>query len=613
MRFIFKSGISINYIYIFILDILISIISTYSAFSLRLEDYHLLQSLNEINSVYAYMLCMTVFIPLFIYFDIYKNIIRFTSIHSVINIILACFFYSILLLVLFNLFELGIPRSLAIIQPIIFCLLACIIRIVIFFQISSVNRETIHNLLVYGAGKAGSQLNNSITMSGNYKVKGFIDDDPRKQGRKIAGINIFSLNKIEKIIKEKNIKTIVIAIPSLSILERKKIVKRLSKYDVAVKIIPDILDLMDSNISISDFKSLNIDDYLDREIKIINEKLNILENKNIIITGAGGSIGNELSKQIIAQNPKKIILIDNSEYNLYKVSEDLEKIISHSEIKTELIFTLVSVNNLDRLENIFNLHRPQIVFHAAAYKHVNLVEKNIIESVENNYIGTKNLVEISEKYLIENFILISSDKAVRPTSIMGSTKRLSELLVQAHADKKSYKSDVIYSIVRFGNVLGSSGSVINKFDQQIKNREPITVTDKEVTRYFMTIYEAVNLILQTLAMSKGGEVFLLDMGKPIKIFDLAKKMVKYSGLTVKDKNNPNGEIEIKIIGLRPGEKLYEELLIDKKSYPTSNPNIYYANEKYFDKVIIDKLSNQLNEKIKENSPDEIIQIIKQYV
>jgi FlaA1/EpsC-like NDP-sugar epimerase len=397
--------------------------------------------------------------------------------------------------------------------------------------------------------------------------------------------------------------------------KRRSLVKNLKKYNIETKILPDIRDLLDNNISINDIKILNIDDLLEREIeKVDSNKLELMSKKKVLVSGAGGSIGSELCKQILSHNPGEIILLDHSEFNLYKILEELEKISLRLGKKVSLVPILLSVNNFNGLENLFKIKLPDIIFHAAAYKHVNLVQKNVIESVRNNFFGTLNMVKLAKKFNVENFVLISSDKAVRPTNIMGATKRLSELIVQAFANNETKNSKkIIFSIVRFGNVLASSGSVINKFNEQIKNREALTVTHEEVTRYFMTIYEAVYLILQAYKISKGGEVFLLDMGKPIKIIDLAKKMVKLSGLTIVDKDNVYGDIAIKIVGLRPGEKLYEELLIDENSTPSKNKNIFYAKEEFIelDKLYI--LAKKLEENADKFNRNKVIEVLEEYV
>ena len=316
------------------------------------------------------------------------------------------------------------------------------------------------------------------------------------------------------------------------------------------------------------------------------------EKKNILISGAGGSIGSELSKQLIFYSPKKIILLDHSEFNLYSIKEKLEKIKKLNNLNTELIFTLTSINNLDHLKKLLSNNNINFVFHAAAYKHVDIVEDNIFEALNNNFFGTLNLVSLCEHFEFENFILISSDKAVRPSSIMGATKRLSELIVQAYSLKTNSKT--VYSIVRFGNVLGSSGSVINKFNQQIESENFVTVTHPRVTRFFMTVEESVNLILHASLMAKGGEIFLLDMGEPVKIIDIAKKMITLRGLKVRDKMNVGG-VEIKIIGLKPGEKLYEELLIDANAEISENPNIFYGKDSHIDMNDLNYLITDLKE------------------
>tara|TARA_B100000795_G_scaffold132835_1_gene99118 strand:+ start:2463 stop:4322 length:1860 start_codon:yes stop_codon:yes gene_type:complete len=580
------------FLYFIIFDIILSIFSTYLAYSLRIETYHIPSLIN----LSTYLICATSFIPIFIYFNIYEISIKYSSLDTIKKIILAVLIYSILLFVIFSLLKNGTPRSLSVIQPLIFFPIICISRILILLQNRANINQDIPNLVIYGAGSAGTQLLNSIQSNNLYNVVAFIDDDVSKNGKQISNVKIYEESMMQTLIADFSVKNIVIAMPSMKITYRRKLVKKLSKYKIETKILPDISDLINHDISINDLRSVNIDDLIDREIDTSNQNITVLKNKNVLVTGAGGSIGSELCKQIIFQEPKEIILLDHSEYNLYRVQEDLEKIATFegNNIKCKIIPILLSINNFKRLELLFKEKNPKIIFHAAAYKHVNLVEINIFESIRNNYFGTLNIARLSKKYKVENLLLISSDKAVRPTNIMGATKRLSELVIQAYAnEEKNSSKSKIFSIVRFGNVLASSGSVINKFNNQIKNREPLTLTHPEVTRYFMTIYEAVHLILQTIMISKGGEVFLLDMGKPIKVIDLAKKMINLSGLKLKDELNIDGDIEIKIIGLRQGEKLFEELLINNKSIPSTNKNIFYANENY---ITVDKL-NTISEKL----------------
>ena len=475
----------------------------------------------------------------------------------------------------------------------------------------------IPNLIIYASGIAGSQLYQLIKKNNKFRVVAFIDDDVLKQKKLISGIKIISENRLPKIIKEQNVKSIIIAIPSLDISKRRLLVNKLKTHNIETKILPDIKDLMNSNVSIGDIRNLNIDDLLDREInKDYNFVKDLTKNKKVLISGAGGSIGSELCRQIILQNPSEIILLDHSEYNLYRIKDDLEKICNIYKNLPLIKITpeLISINNYKGLKYLFSRKLPDIIFHAAAYKHVNIVEVNIFESIRNNFFGTLNIVKLAKEFNVENFVLISSDKAVRPTNIMGATKRLSELVVQAYADNILYDTKTtIFSIVRFGNVLASSGSVINKFYDQIKNREPLTVTHPDVTRYFMTIFEAVQLILQSYKIAKGGEVFLLDMGKPIKIIDIAKKMVQLSGLSLVNNNNLDGDIKIIITGLRPGEKLYEELLINEKSIPSVHKNIFYSNEEFIRLDELNNISIMLEKSISNFNLDNTIKILENYV
>ena len=476
---------------------------------------------------------------------------------------------------LLSIVKIGVPRSIALIQPIIFCFLICIIRINIVYQSINTNSKKNKNVIIYGAGIAGYQLLNSINQENEFQVKAFLDDDKDKIGKSISGLKVLSYKETENFILNNRIDCIIIAIPSLTIGQKRSIISKCESFNIDIRILPSLADLIDEKITINDIKNLNINDLIEREI-VIDQNGNELKNKVILITGAGGSIGGELCKQIIIQKPKKIILLDNSEFNLYKIKEQLITILDSNSLNVDLFFSLSSINNKPLLKNLFVTHEPDYVFHAAAYKHVDMVEENIIEALLNNFFGTLNVVELTEELKIKKFTLISSDKAVRPTSIMGATKRLSEMIVQAYSDRDN--SSVVYSIVRFGNVLGSSGSVINKFNKQIEDGNYVTVTDKQVTRFFMTVHESVNLILQASLMAKGGEIFHLDMGKPIKIIDLARKMIELRGMKVRDQSFPDGDIEIKITGLKPGEKLYEELLVDGSAQPSKNKNIFFGKD-----------------------------------
>jgi len=558
--------------------LIISLFSTFIAYSIRLESYYLPFIYNpgyEPKSLYIYLFCSLLFIPIFIFGKVYDSILKYTDLVSLSRIIICSVIYGAILFVTLTVVKIGVPRSIALIQPIIFCFLICIIRINIAYQSINTNNKKTKNVIIYGAGIAGYQLLNSINQENEFKVKAFLDDDKDKIGKSISGIKILSYKETDNFILNNKIDCIIIAIPSLTIGQKRSIISKCEPFNIDIRILPSLTDLIDEKITINDIKNLNINDLIEREI-VIDQNGNELKNKVVLITGAGGSIGGELCKQIIVQKPKKIILVDNSEYNLYKIKENLIKTSYSNSLNVDLFFSLSSINNKPLLKNLFFIHKPDYVFHAAAYKHVDMVEENIIEALLNNFFGTHNVVELTEEFNIKKFTLISSDKAVRPTSIMGATKRLSEMIVQAYSDRDN--SSVVYSIVRFGNVLGSSGSVVNKFNKQIEDGNFVTVTDKRVTRYFMTVHESVNLILQASMMAKGGEIFHLDMGEPIKIIDLARKMIELRGMKVRDQKFPDGDIEIKITGLKPGEKLYEELLVDGSAQPSKNKNIFFGKD-----------------------------------
>jgi len=436
---------------------------------------------------------------------------------------------------------------------------------------------------IYGAGSAGAQLAASIAVENFYEVITFIDDDPKLHRRLLYGIPINSA----LILKDKNLKIdqVLFAIPSISYSKRRIIINNLQAMNMKVSQVPSIDELTTGKTKINNLKPINIDDLLGRDIALPNDLLlnQKIQGAEVCITGAGGTIGSELCKQVLKLSPKKLIIIENSENNLYKIDYEIKR-----SSKIEIISVLGNTNDEKLIKNIFENNKIDIIFHAAAYKHVPLVEANPVEGIFNNVFSTLNLCKFSSKYNIKNFILISSDKAVRPSNVMGASKRLAELIVQAFS--KESKS-TIFSMVRFGNVLGSSGSVVPLFKKQIKDGGPITITHKDILRYFMTVTEASQLVIQTSAMAKGGDVFLLKMGEPVKIIELAKQMIHLSGLSLKSDANPNGDIEIVQTGLRPGEKLYEELLIDADAQDTDHPLIFRAIEDSLDyKYLIYELS-----------------------
>jgi len=465
--------------------------------------------------------------------------------------------------------------------------------------------------LIYGAGDAGRQLAMALLNSNEITVAGFIEDDASLLGAIIQSVKVFPTEKIELLIEQKEVTHVLLALPSASRSQKAQIIQNLSVLGVKVLTLPTLSELAEGKLTISDLKEVQIEDLLAREITRPNE---ILLNKNtrnqcVLVTGAGGSIGSELCRQILKRNPSKLVLVEVSEVALYNLENELLEFISRTHSRTALVSRLCNVRDTHVIDHIIYSELPNTVYHAAAYKHVPLVENNICEGILNNVLGTLNCIESSIKHKVNQFILISTDKAVRPTNIMGTSKRAAEMILQAFAnDQKSTK----ISIVRFGNVLGSSGSVVPKFRQQIAAGGPITLTHTEITRYFMTIPEATQLVMQAGAMGSKGEVFLLDMGEPVKIFELAQRMVELSGLRVKDFNN-HGDIEIKITGLRPGEKLYEELLIGDKPMPTEHPEIFMGLESFLPKFQVMPLIQDLIEVCRSNNPDEATMLVKSII
>ena len=585
------------------IDFTCCVFSVWFSFYLRLGN---LISLSERGSITLF-LSIIISLPIFWIFGLYKNIFRYSGLHSLLIVTKAISIYGILYGTTFTLFGVnGVPRTIGLIQPL--CLLFLIIswRLIVRFLLLNSNyiedkKKDVIKALVYGAGEAGIRVVKAIQENKEISVKGFLDDDIRKQGFLIDGKRIYSPNKLKKLIDRKGISLILLALPSISSKERNSIIRNLLHFKIVVRTIPDISNLASGKSLITEMLDLNIDDLLGRiEVKPFHllMRKNIFE-KTILVTGAGGSIGSELCRQIINLEPKKLILVEISEYALYSIQSELENLKNSS---IEIISIIASIQDIKRMNEILSIFKPATIYHAAAYKHVPIVEHNLIEGLKNNFIGTFELAKLAVKNEVSNFVFISTDKAVRPTNVMGTTKRLAELCLQALSDNLLNKESKItkFAIVRFGNVLDSSGSVIPKFREQIKKGGPITLTDREITRYFMTITEASQLVIQAGAMTKGGDVFVLDMGKPIKIYDLAVRMIELYGLSVKNISGSKGDIEIKITGLRPGEKLYEEMLISNNSESTDHPLIYKAREdfikaeKFWPKINL--LKNALDEK-----------------
>ena len=464
--------------------------------------------------------------------------------------------------------------------------------------------------IIFGAGMAGAQLFGLLRLSNKYSIKYFVDDNPELWNREINGIKILSRQSFKKTLQKESIDQILFAIPSLKNSQKVKVLNYLREFKIPILQIPSLDDLNIGNEKISSLKSINIEDFLGRDVVIADSSLldNEFKNKNICVFGAAGSIGFEICKQIFKQDPKTLIFFDHSEIGIYNLTQYFQKIKPSKTVN--IIPILGSCLDSNLVERIFDQYKIDIVFHAAAYKHVPLVQLNPIQGIQNNIFSTLIICKAAVKTSVRKVLLISTDKAVRPTNIMGASKRVAEMILQAFNKEFSINNkSTIFSMVRFGNVLNSSGSVIPLFEKQIKQGGPITVTHPKITRYFMTIKEASELVLQSSSLASGGEVFLLDMGSPVLIADLAKQLINLNGHVLKDKKNPNGDIEIVYTGLRPGEKLYEELLVDADAQTTKHPLIFKANEKFLNYDLLSKKIDELKLSIKNKNLKEVKKIL----
>lgn len=597
------------------LDAFLCIFATWIVLSFRLGE---LITFNVYYFLPA-LLSVILLIPILFFFGFYKSIFRFITGDTFRILGLAITVYTVLYSLTILLVEfLNVPRSVGLMQPMIMFILITFSRWLIKVLLSEFiranpNGKSKKEVIIYGAGNAGRQLAAGLRLSQKYKFLFFVDDNKNFWGGTIDGYSVKSPSSIKKFSLQNGIKELWLAMPKLSGVERKKLINSLHGQYLHVRTLPLFSDLIDGKVGLEDLRELDINELLGREK--VKPNLSLLKkcvfNKTVLVTGAGGSIGSEICRQIISFKPKRIILVENSEIALYNIHSDLLS-ISDKNHDTILIPLLIDVLDVDKLDHVFKALKPETVYHAAAYKHVPIVEHNIVSGVKNNFLGTLHCANLAIKYNVKHFVLISTDKAVRPTNIMGASKRLAEMSLQLLNDEK-YNKDTSLSMVRFGNVLGSSGSVAPLFKKQIEAGGPVTLTHKDVTRYFMTIKEAAQLVIQAGAMSEGGEVFLLDMGKPIRIFDLARRMIEAKGLKVKDKINPEGDIEIQVNGLRHGEKLYEELLIDTNAKETIHPRILKAQESFLNKEDFQKLVNELCIYIEKNEVKKIVNILNKCI
>lgn len=577
------------------------VLSVWLAYYLRLGEWVSLAG----EPTFAVLASMAFALPVFIAFGLYRAIFRYSGWPALMTVTKACAVYALMFAALITTYGFsGIPRTIGIIQPILLLLLVGTSRAFARYWLGSSYSQqlmlsAVPRVLIYGAGSSGRQLAAALRNSHQMRVVGFLDDDAFLWNQSLNSLTIYKPSELPNLVSSLTVSDILLALPSLNRQRRNAILTSIAKSKVSVRTLPSVTDLAKGKVTTSDIRELDIEDLLGRDAVSPDPELlkaNIYQ-QFVLVTGAGGSIGSELCRQILAQYPRKLILVDQSEYALYSIQQELQKhadeLASDGVSATKIVPILASVRNEQLMRNILEQYEPAIIFHAAAYKHVPLVEVNFSEGILNNAFGTLSLAMVASQLKVPRFILISTDKAVRPTNIMGASKRLAEMVLQALAADEVFGKNTIFSMVRFGNVLDSSGSVVPLFRKQIAEGGPITLTHPEVTRYFMTVSEAAQLVIQAGAMAKGGDVFVLDMGEPVKIADLARHMIELSGLEVRDQQNVEGDIEIEITGLRPGEKLYEELLIGNNPIETSHPRILKAHEEFLNLAELEDALHQL--------------------
>jgi FlaA1/EpsC-like NDP-sugar epimerase len=579
-------------------DIALCVLTVWLALCLRLEHWVQLAPAHW----WAVMGSVLMALPLFIRFGLYRAIFRYAGWNAMVSLAQAMGLYALFFTTVFTVVSVpGVPRTVGVIQPLLLLVAVGFSRVVVRYWLGGLyrtllQREHLPGVLIYGGGQAGRQLAAALSRSSEYRLLGFLDDDGRLQGNSLDGRIVYDPARLAQLIPDLGVTDVLLAVPSVTRERRLHILDTLRHLPVHVRTLPGMSDLASGRVTLSDVRELDIEDLLGREPVAPDDALlnRLIHGKVVAITGAGGSIGSELCRQIAACQPHTLLLVENSEFALYQIHRELVALLgsetdpldgsdggsggggnARATPAVRLVPLLASVQDEARIAQIMQAWRPETVYHAAAYKHVPLVEHNPVQGLRNNVWGTWVCARAAQAAGARHFVLISTDKAVRPTNVMGASKRLAEMVLQALAAEPG---STTFCMVRFGNVLGSSGSVVPLFREQIQNGGPITLTHPDITRYFMTIPEAAQLVLQAGAMAHGGDVFVLDMGEPVRIIDLAQRMVELSGLQVKSEQNATGDIEIQITGLRPGEKLYEELLIGDNPQPTQHARIMKAQE-----------------------------------
>lgn len=565
-------------------DIIAVMASLWLAFSLRLGEFYSAPQ----QQLWIFVLAPIIAVPVFIKFGLYRAVIRYISIDALWAIARAVVMFTLVFAVVVLIADEWagrVPRTVYGINAVLVLFFVGGSRMLarwLFTQRYQHNwsevltERYVPPVIIYGAGHAGAQLAAMLKMSHQMRPVAFIDDNKTLHQQLINGLTVYPFEQLARVIERFRVNDILLAIPSASRRQRSEILQQLASFPVHVRTLPDLMDIAEGKIEVSDIQEVDIGDLLGREQVSPNQELlhKNITDKIVMVTGAGGSIGSELCRQIVHLAPKALIMFELSEFSLYQIEKELEKL----QLDIPIIPILGSVLNQQRVQSVCQHFGVQTIYHAAAYKHVPMVERNTNEGIRNNVFGTLSCAQAAIESSVETFVLISTDKAVRPTNTMGATKRLAELVLQALAQKAELYKQTRFTMVRFGNVLGSSGSVVPLFREQIAIGGPVTVTDPEIIRYFMTIPEAAELVIQAGAMGQGGDVFVLDMGEPVSILELARRMINLSGFSVRDEANSDGDIEIQFTGLRPGEKLYEELLIGDNVIDTAHPKIMRAEE-----------------------------------
>jgi UDP-N-acetylglucosamine 4,6-dehydratase len=579
-----------------ITDFVATVLALWLAFSLRLDELYLPAQ----QQLWIFLLAPILSIPVFVKFGLYRAIVRYLGMQALWSVVKATVFYALLFAVVVLLSGVeGVPRTVYGINALILLIFAGGSRFLARWwfvhhvdqtQNSGSKQRYIPPVIIYGAGTSGAQLAHALQTGIQLKPVAFIDDEISLHGQQLHGLNVYAMSQLTYLIEKYDVNEVLLAFPSVTRSRRQEIIRLLEAFPVHVRTLPALADIAQGKVNVSDIQEVAIADLLGRESVAPIEQLlraNITD-KVVMVTGAAGSIGSELCRQIVLLKPTKLVLFELNEFGLYSIEQELKQLTT----ELPIVAVLGSVQNQQRVEAVCRKFAVETIYHAAAYKHVPLVEQNISEGISNNVFGTLSCARAAIASKVATFVLISTDKAVRPTNTMGASKRFSELILQGLAENKEINPYTRFTMVRFGNVLGSSGSVVPLFREQIVNGGPITVTDPRIIRYFMTIPEAAELVIQAGAMGQGGDVFVLDMGAPVKILDLAQRMIHLSGFTLKSDDFPEGDIEIKITGLRSGEKLYEELLIGDNVSATEHDKIMRAQEKI---IPWEELSNVLQQ------------------